>query len=101
MSQDEEKCEPVPVSPAPSSSEKAEKEAVADRDVIVRLSERFEIFTEQVIKKMDELLSMRDMVDQLLRRKSAKRNNDAERKRKERTATASRSRAPSLTCACG
>ena len=74
MSQDEEKCEPV-------SAEGASDEAVADRDVIVRLSERFEIFTEQVIKKMDELLSMRDMVEQLLRRKTNKRNSDAERKR--------------------
>ena len=86
MSQDEEKCELVQEVDAGSAA--SEKEAVADRDVIVRLSERFEIFTEQVIKKMDELLSMRDMVDQLLRRKTNKRNSDAERKRKERTATA-------------
>jgi hypothetical protein len=101
MSQDEEKCELVPVvaggekGPGPEAtpaSERSmpfeEKYAVADRDIIVRLSERFEIFTDQVIKKMDELLSMRDMVDKLLRRKTDKRNNDAERKRKERTATA-------------
>jgi hypothetical protein len=104
MSQDEEKCELVPVvaggtatggdeaTPASERSmpfeERKRADAVADRDIIVRLSERFEIFTDQVIKKMDELLSMRDMVDKLLRRKTDKRNNDAERKRKERTATA-------------
>jgi hypothetical protein len=57
-----------------------------DRDIIVRISERFEIFTEQVIKKMDELMSMRDMVEQLLHRKTNKRGQDAERKRKERAA---------------
>ena len=81
MSQDEEKCEVA-------AGSDASEETVADRDVIVRLSERFEIFTELVIKKMDELLSMRDMVEQLLRRKTNKRNSDAERKRKERTAAA-------------
>ena len=64
-----------------------EQEVVA-RDVIVRLAERFEIFTEQVLKKMDALLEMRESVDQLLHRKSAKRSQDAQRKRKERTQAA-------------
>ena len=72
MSQDEEK------------NAGADESWDRDRDVIVRLSERFEVFTAQVIKKMDELLSMRDMVEKLLHRQTSKRSNDAERKRKER-----------------
>ena len=79
MRQDEEKNE---VEGTPKEEEDTWVDR--DRDVIVRLSERFEVFTAQVIKKMDELLSMRDMVEKLLRRQTSKRSNDAERKRKER-----------------
>ena len=61
-----------------------EKREPADRDLIVRLSERFEIFTEQVLKKLDAVLEMRESVDQLLHRKNTKRSQDAQRKRKER-----------------
>ncbi len=78
MSQDEEK------NAERRQSGEEETWVDRDRDVIVRLSERFEVFTAQVIKKMDELLSMRDMVEKLLHRQTSKRSNDAERKRKER-----------------
>ena len=61
-----------------------EKREPGDRDLIVRLSERFEIFTEQVLKKLDAVLEMRESVDQLLHRKNTKRSQDAQRKRKER-----------------
>jgi hypothetical protein len=70
-----------------------------DRDVIVRLSERFEVFTAQVIKKMDELLSMRDMVEKLLHRQTSKRSTDAERKRKERCGIAKHKRSGALELA--
>ena len=79
MSQEDEKCE----------QQQPEPQELPDRDVIVRLSERFEIFTQQVLSKMDELLSMRETVEKLLQRKSVKRQQDAERKRQQR-AVASR-----------
>jgi hypothetical protein len=87
MSQDEEKNEQVAVDAGPEPSAEAGPEPwdESGRDVIVRISERFEIFTAQVIKKMDELLSMRDMVEKLLQRQTGKRSHDAERKRKERS----------------
>ena len=84
MSQDEEKNADV----EERQSEEEDTWIDRDRDVIVRLSERFEVFTAQVIKKMDELLSMRDMVEKMLRRQTSKRSNDAERKRKERCSIA-------------
>ena len=74
MSQEDEKCE---------QQQEPEPQELPDRDVIVRLSERFEIFTRQVLSKMDELLSMRDTVEKLLQRKSVKRQQDAERKKRE------------------
>ena len=78
MSQEDEKCE---------QQQEPEPQELPDRDVIVRLSERFEIFTRQVLSKMDELLSMRDTVEKLLQRKSVKRQQDAERKRQQRAAS--------------
>ena len=80
MSQEDEKCGTEQQEEQPSREQ-------PDRDVIVRLAERFEIFTQQVLSKMDELLSMRETVEKLLQRKSVKRQQDAGSSGQWRTAS--------------
>ena len=76
MSQDEEKHSAPPV--------EEEEEGTVVVTALHELNERFEMFTGQILVKLDAILEMKSSVDKLLQATNWKRAQDAERKRVQR-----------------
>ena len=53
---------------------------------LAELNETFQVFTEEVLQKLDQLLSLRETVQELCEAKIAKRLCESDRKRKQRDA---------------
>ena len=64
--------------------EEEKEESISMR--MAELNETFQIFTEEVLQKLDQLLSLRETVQELCEAKIAKRQCESERKRKQRDA---------------
>jgi hypothetical protein len=81
MNQEEEKVEvEVPELQEASDSEDEEDEEPA----LVRLVANFDLFSRQVLEKLDALLEMKETVDKLFTASQWKKSKDAERKRQQR-----------------
>ena len=81
--QDEEKHAPLECS---SGTEQEEVSVVEEEQepAILRLVENFDVFSQQVLEKLDALLEMKETVDRLFTASQWKRSKDAERKRQQR-----------------
>ena len=75
-SQDEEKN-------APELQEESEEEP-DEEPMLLRLVENFDVFSRQVLEKLDALLEMKETVDKLFTASQWKKSKDAERKRQQR-----------------
>ena len=56
----------------------------SESDLLQLLNCKFDMFTAQVLQKMDDLLELKDVVQQLTESKRLQRDKDADRKRKQR-----------------
>ena len=56
-----------------------------DAELLQELNAKFEVFTEQVLRKLDSILELKEVVSRLSESKQHKREREAERKRAQRT----------------